>query len=143
MTETRVNWLLGVFLLVVPLAFAIWVAIKTLRHRQRGVRIALGVAMAIVSPPLFAIFMALAGYGWAIHLETKWSPKKPKTQAQLESYLSLYSKYDIQPTNSLWGHNHTLKPGERMTQYLLLWMMPLDVVYSSNQEISVIYTSYE
>lgn len=30
-----------------------------------------------------------------------------------------------------------------MTQYLLLWNAPLDVVYTSNDVIVAIYTSYE
>ena len=30
-----------------------------------------------------------------------------------------------------------------MTQYLLLWNAPLEVVYTSNNKIVAIYTSYE
>jgi len=50
---------------------------------------------------------------------------------------------NIQPSNSLWGHSYDLAPGERMTQYRLLYLAPLDVVYTSNDTIAAIYTSYE
>ena len=36
-----------------------------------------------------------------------------------------------------------LKPGERMIQYMILYRAPLDVVYTTNDTIVAIYTSYE
>lgn len=92
----------------------------------------------------FLFYLIVGGpYFWALHLESKWQPAKPATMAGLESHLSLYSKRDIAPARSDWGRNHKLLPGERMTQYLLLWSAPLDVVYTSDNLIVTIYTSYE
>ena len=92
----------------------------------------------------FLFYLIVGGpYLWALHLESKWRPAKPTTMAGLESNLSLYSKRDIAPAQSGWGQNHKLLPGERMTQYLLLWSAPLDVVYTSDNTIVAIYTSYE
>jgi len=88
----------------------------------------------------------VVGYGpyvWASHLESKWHPANPKTRVELESFLSLYTKREIQPSQSDWGRSYKLQPGEHMIQYLLLWSAPLDVVYTSNDTIIAIYTSYE
>ena len=85
----------------------------------------------------------IAPYFCALHLESKWSAAKPTTQAQLEACLSLYTQRNIQPSQSDWGHSYQLGPGERMTQYRLLYRAPLDVVYGGNDTIVVIYTSYE
>jgi hypothetical protein len=87
--------------------------------------------------------MAIAPYFWAVHLESQWQPANPKSKAELESYLSLYSQHDIQPQQSEWGRNYQLQPGERMIQYRLLYKAPLDVVYAKNDQIVRIYTSYE
>lgn len=65
------------------------------------------------------------------------------TRVQLESFLSLYSQREIQPSQSDWGRDYQLKPGERMIQYMLLYRAPLDVVYTTNDTIAAIYTSYE
>jgi uncharacterized membrane protein len=85
----------------------------------------------------------LCSYYWALHLESKWSAAKPTTRVQLESFLSLYSQREIQPSQSDWGRDYQLKPGERMIQYMLLYRAPLDVVYTTNDTIAAIYTSYE
>ncbi len=61
----------------------------------------------------------------------------------MEACLSLYTAHNIRPSESLWGHEYQLGPGERMTQYRLLYVAPLDVVYTSNDIIVKIYTSYE
>jgi len=92
-------------------------------------------------------FLAVVGcsapYMWARHLEARWHPAKPKTKVELESFLSLYSQRDIQPSESGWGRHHPLQAGECMTQYLLLWNVPLEVVHTSSDTIAGIYTSYE
>ncbi|MDB6068565.1 MAG: hypothetical protein JWR26_4773 [Pedosphaera sp.] len=82
-------------------------------------------------------------YWWALHLETKIAAANPTTQAQLEAFLSLYTQREIQPSQSDWGHDYQLQPGERMTQYLLLYRAPLDVVYTSSNTIVAIFRSYE
>jgi hypothetical protein len=92
---------------------------------------------------VFLFYLFAAGpYLWALQLESKWRPANPKTLAELESMLSIYTKRDISPEQSGWGSDHKLKSGERMIQYSLLGS-PLDVVYKSDNEIVAIYTSYE
>ncbi|HTJ00037.1 MAG TPA: hypothetical protein VL527_14240 [Dongiaceae bacterium] len=78
-----------------------------------------------------------------MHLEAKWTAAKPKTKAELEACLSLYSERQIQVAQSLWGRDYPLQPGERMVQYRLLYVEPLDVVYTRSNTIVAIYTSYE
>jgi len=92
---------------------------------------------------VLAAVALIAPYFWAVHLEEKWRVQAPATKAQLEACLSLYTVHDIPPSESLWGHWYQLGPGERMTQYELLYLAPLDVVYSSNDTIVTIFTSYE
>ena len=82
-------------------------------------------------------------YMWALHLEEKWSALQPKTRSQLESCLSLYSRHEIRPSESMWGRSHVLRDGDRMIQYLLMWRTPLDVVYDHDNRVVQIYTSYE
>jgi len=117
--------------------------IAAFRLRRKWARIVAGIGGSIFMAGFVAAVLIFAPYLWALHLESSWSPAQPKTRSELESYLSLYSQKDISPMQSEWGRNHVLQPGERMTQYLLLWSAPLDVVYRSNDMIGAIYTSYE
>src|SRR5437899_11925258 len=75
---------------------------------------------------VLAFLALIAPYFWASHLESKWTAARPTTKAQLEACLSLYTASDIQPSYSLWGHRYELGPGQRMTQYGLLYVAPLD-----------------
>jgi len=84
-----------------------------------------------------------APYMWASHLELTWFPAKPKTRVEMESYLSLYSTREIQPSKSDWGRKHVLREGDRMIQYMILWAAPLEVVYDCNNNLLTFYTSYE
>jgi hypothetical protein len=114
---------------------------KRLRRAWAAALAAIAGTLCILA---FLFYLIVGGpYLWALHLESKWQAAKPTTMAGLESNLSLYSKRDIAPAQSGWGQNHKLLPGERMTQYLLLWSAPLDVVYTSDNTIVAIYTSYE
>jgi len=105
------------------------------------------IAARIIGSALLLLFLAgmavIAPYLWATHLETKWRARHPTTKAQMEGCLSLYTAHNIQPSESLWGRTYQLGPGERMTQYRLLYIAPLDVVYRSNDTVVSIYTSYE
>jgi hypothetical protein len=126
-----------------PLGMGIGLIFAAFKLRKKWVRIIAGTTGTIVLAAFVAITIVGAPYVWASHLEAKWRPADPKTKAELESFLSLYSKRDMQPAQSEWGHDYKLQAGERMTQYLLLWSAPLDIVYSSNNTVVMIYTSYE
>lgn len=130
-------------LFVVPLLLGTGLIIAALRYRQKWVRWFAGTGGVAFVVVFLVTVSGSAPYLWALHLESKWSPAKPRSEVELESYLSLYSKKEIQPSESAWGCEHRLQAGERMIQYLLLWSAPLDVVYSSDGELVAIYTSYE
>ena len=106
---------------------------------------ALAATTAIIA--VIAWFTAIGGtaYLYAGYLESKWSKAEPKTKVDMEKYLHFYSLRKIQPKDSMWGNGYSLKDGERMMQYCILWnkKCPLDVVYDKDDNISAIYTSYE
>jgi hypothetical protein len=131
------------FMFILPLSLAMALLIAAFRLRRKWARITSGIVGLLFLLAFGISVVQFAPYAWALHLESKWTQAQPSTKAQLESLLSLYSQHDIQPTQSLWGHDHELHSGERMVQYLLLWREPLDVVYSTNDRIVAIYTSYE
>ena len=89
------------------------------------------------------IWIVEAPYLYALYLESNWSKVNPTSRAGLEKYLHLYSTREISPSESNWGRDYKLGEGERMVQYLILWKEPLDVVYDKDENIMVIYTSYE
>lgn len=100
--------------------------------------------LGAVSVALLSVIIAQWGsYMWASHLEAKWFPAKPSTRAEMESYLSLYRAREIQPSASEWGHNHVLREGDKMVQYMILWNAPLEVVYDRDGKLLAYYTSYE
>ena len=111
--------------------------------RRGWARVAARVTGSVFIMVFLAALAMMSPYFWALHLETKWRTAKPATKAELEACLSLYTKGDIQPSNSIWGHEYQLGDGERMTQYRLLYLAPLDVVYRSDDRIVAMYTSYE
>ena len=100
-------------------------------------------SLGVISFLVCAFYLVVTGpYMWALHLESKWRPANPQTMSDLESNLSGYTKTDIQPTQSAWGQGHKLGEGDRMTRYSLMGA-PLDVVYSAEDRILAIYTTYE
>lgn len=132
------------FLLAVVLPIAALVALATAHRMAPGwARAAVKVAASLVIFFLVILFFTCGSYLWALHLEGRWTAAKPTTRSQLESCLALYSQRDIPPSQSGWGRNHQLGPGERMTQYLLLYQAPFEVVYTSDDKIVAMYTSYE
>jgi hypothetical protein len=138
-----VNWLRILVIFILPLILGIVSLVFAARFRSKAARIGLRVfGLTLLSGFLWAVF-EIAPYWWALHLEAKWHDANPTTKAKLESFLSLYSEREIQTSQSLWGHDHPLRPGERMVQYRLLYNAPLDVIYTSSNTIVAIYTSYE
>jgi hypothetical protein len=138
-----INWWPIIILFVLPLSLGTALLLVAPRFPRKWARVAARVIGSAFLLAFFAAAVEIAPYFWALHLESKWSAAKPTTKAQLESCLSLYTQRDIQPTQSAWGKDYKLGPGERMTQYRLLYSAPLDVVYSSSNTIVAMYTSYE
>ncbi|MCE9608972.1 MAG: hypothetical protein K8R23_01970 [Chthoniobacter sp.] len=65
-------------------------------------------------------------------------------EAQLDNRVAaFYTKRAISPSESMWGRHYSLKPGERMVQYLIFGKEPLDAVFDSGSRVVCIYTSYE
>ena len=93
----------------------------------------------------FFIFSSTGHYFIALFMESRWNKVDPKTKEELESYLYFYNTKIINPTNSMWGCKYDLNDSEKMLQYQIMWdkNCPLDVVYDSNNNIKVIFTSYE
>jgi hypothetical protein len=95
------------------------------------------------TPPLWELGHGFIAYISALRLETAWHRARPRTRAELEQHLHLYSTKSILPADSCWGKGHALRPGDTMIQYQILWHAPLDVVYDSSGRIVVFFTSYE
>lgn len=138
-----INWWPIVLFVLLPLGLGLALILTASRLRSQWTRAIARIAGTVIL--LFASFVIFEGaaYLWAAHLESKWAPAEPKNRAELEGFLSLYSQREIQPAQSGWGSDHELQPGERMVQYRLLYRAPLDVVYTTNDTIAAIYTSYE
>lgn len=143
MSTSSINWLPILIVFVAPFALGVTMMFASFRLRKNWIRCTTRTTGLLFLCGFLAAVVCFAPYMWARHLEARWHPANPKTKVELESFLSLYSKRDIQPSESGWGRHHQLQPGERMTQYLLLWKAPLDVVYTSSNTIVVTYTSYE
>jgi len=140
---TSPNLLPMLILFIIPFLLGGLLVFAAFRQCRKSTRVTRAIFGALLMTVFGFAVISFAPYAWAIHLEGRWRPASPKTKAELESYLSLYSQRDIQPSRSSWGRDYQLRLGERMTQYLLLWNAPLDVVYSSNDMVISIYTSYE
>jgi hypothetical protein len=137
------NWWTILILFVLPLTLGSAAFLFASKFRRKGARLTIRVVGSAFLLALLVSVVEIAPYLWALHLEAKWRPANPKTKAQLESFLSLYAKREIQTSQSMWGGEHQLLPGERMIQYRLLYSAPLDVVYTRSNTIVAIYTSYE
>ena len=85
----------------------------------------------------------IAAYMFALQLESWWTSARPKTRSGFERYMWLSTKHDILPSQSCWGYMYELKMDERMTQYLILGIAPLDVVYDANDRVVGVFRSYE
>ncbi len=140
---STIKW--GVILILFGLPIVLGVGCLLFAHKLRRKWMRLGTRLvgSVLIVAFLALLTEMTSYWWALHLESKWSPAKPTTRVQLESFLSLYSQREIQPSQSDWGRDYPLKPGERLIQYMILCRAPLDVVYTTNDTIVAIYTSYE
>jgi len=138
-----INWGLILIVFVLPLMLGTAALLLAKWFRMKWARVAMRIFGSALIITFLAAVVEMGPYFWALHLESKWSPAHPTNRAQLESYLSLYSQREIATPQSLWGHNYQLQAGERMIQYRLLYRAPLDVVYTTNDTIVAIYTSYE
>jgi hypothetical protein len=137
------SWWPIIILFVLPLTLGMACLLVASKFRRKWARITVRIVGSVLLLAFLAAAAEVAPYLWALHLEAKWYPAKPTTKAQLESFLSLYSQREIQTSQSMWGRDYQLQSGERMIQYRLLYRAPLDVVYTTNDTIVAIYTSYE
>lgn len=129
-------------LVIAPTIVGIAMILVTRRTSKTWLQITAG-SFGVISFFVCVFYsVAMGPYMWALHLESKWRPANPQTMSDLESKLSGYTKTDIQPTQSAWGQDHKLGEGDRMTRYSLMGA-PLDVVYSPDDRIVTIYTTYE
>lgn len=129
-------------LVIAPTIFGIAMILVTRRTSNMWATFTAG-SLGVVSFFVCLFYLVVTGpYMWALHLESEWRPANPQTMSDLESKPSGYTKADIQPTQSSWGQGHKLGEGDRMTRYSLMGA-PLDVVYSPDDRIEAIYTTYE
>jgi hypothetical protein len=129
-------------LVIAPTIVGIAMILVTRRTSKTWAQITAG-SFGVISFFVCVFYLVAMGpYMWALHLESKWRPANPQTMSDLESKLSGYTKNDIQPAQSTWGQDHKLGEGDRMTRYSLMGA-PLDVVYSAEDRILAIYTTYE
>src|SRR5512133_2477335 len=103
MSTSSINWLPILIVFVAPVALGAVLVIAAFRFRRKWARWASGITGASFLLLFLAAVIWFAPYVWALHLESKWHPANPKTKAELESFLSLYSQRDIQPSQSDWG----------------------------------------
>jgi hypothetical protein len=101
------------------------------------------VAVAAVLCSISRFLLPNPAYLYALHLEGQWTRARPKTMAQFESHLSLYSKRGVQPSASGWAPDYKLKDGEKMVQYTILGAADMEVVYDKYDNVVTIITSYE
>jgi len=131
-----------IVLIAVPLIVGIVLLILALRFKLRFAGTETGMASIIFLPLVLFGLVMFGPYMWALHLESRWRPANPKTLAELESMLSLYTKKEIVPEQSERGPNYKLEPGEQMIRYSILGQ-PLDVTFTHDQQIVSIHTAYE
>jgi hypothetical protein len=101
--------------------------------------------LTVVAVPLLCLavlYLTPASYIYCTLLEQSWIGCKTKSQLE-RRLLCIYTTRQIDPKDSPWGHEYQLNNGERMIRYLIFNKEPLDVVYGSNDEVIVIFTSYE
>ncbi len=98
--------------------------------------------MLLIAVPIALCFFTPLSYFYCLAREGSWM--KAKSEAELDARIgAFHTKRSITPKDSLWGKSHSLKPGERMVQYLIFGKEPLDVVYDRQSRVVVVFTSYE
>ncbi len=86
--------------------------------------------LMLISASLFLATTDCGSYCMALAMEPLWLGQGIKTRGQLERRLFFTRSRPIDPSDSMWGHVHRLKPGDQMIQYGIMWNFdcPLDVV---------------
>jgi hypothetical protein len=104
---------------------------------------AVGAAIVGVSAAIVALcYTTPLSYLYCCARENSWLAAK--TESDLDRrILAFYTKQPIAPSNSMWGWDYTLKPDERMVQYLIFAKEPLDVVFDRDSRVVAAFTSYE
>ena len=100
--------------------------------------------LTLIALAILLFFASGVGpYFYACSLEDR--TLSAKTREDMEKIVSLSSSHEIEPKDSMWGSRYTIKPGERMIQYRILWheWCPLDVVYDDADRVQAVFTSYE
>jgi len=97
----------------------------------------------VVFLSLLTVLYSAAPYILATYQYERLVAERPSSRAQLEGMLFLYSAERIEITNSLWGTNIVLEPGEYCWQYKILWREPIDVIYDSSDNVKYILPSFE
>ena len=106
-----------------------------------GVRRAAIVLVAMILG-IVVLWACPLSYFYCLAFESSWLAAR--TEAELEQRIhAFYRKHTIAPSQSMWGHQYSLRPGERMIQYLIFGKEPLDVVFDSEARVVTIFTSYE
>jgi hypothetical protein len=96
----------------------------------------------LMTIPLALCFFTPVSYLYCLAREGSWM--KARSETELDARMgAFYTKHSINPKDSLWGRNYSLKPGERMVQYLIFGKEPLDVVFDRQSRVVIIFTSYE
>jgi hypothetical protein len=112
------------------------------RRRPRFFFISAFAAVTLVGVAIVLCYTTPLSYLYCLARENSWLAAK--TEAQLDSRMwAFYTKRSIAPSNSMWGWSYTLKPDERMVQYLIFDKEPLDVVFDRQSRVVVAFTSYE
>ena len=139
----RMHYIMFALLIVVPFVTGIIAILGRLAIRGPRIRLAaLWVGICCLTGSVF-FYVSGGPYLWALHLEDKWREAEPKTKLEMESYLSFYSQREIGFDTSGWGSTHPVKSGERMVRYSILYAASLDVVYTDEDRLVAIYTTYE
>ena len=105
--------------------------------------------IAILATATFVVLLAAAllwlmpfSYLYCLAAQDSWLAAK--TERELDGRIRVYyTKNSIVPKQSMWGWHYSLRPGERMVQYLIFGKEPLDVVFDSDSHVIVAFTSYE
>ncbi len=92
---------------------------------------------------LLPVLYSAASYALATHQYENLVAKKPTSKSEVDGLLLLCSAKKIDITNSLWGKDTALEPGDSCWQYNILWRDPIDVVYDSEGKVKNILPSFE
>ena len=64
-------------------------------------------------------------------------------KADVDKMFYMYTSEKIDINKSLWGKYYQLKRSEYCQQYLILWIEPIDIVYSWDHRVIAVFSSFE